>query len=96
MEMNDMDFGAALAILKEGGRVYRRAWRDKGSFLLYVDPYASDQYSVREKPNMVGTLFHHIVLKTADNAMIPWTPSQLDMLGCDWIEEAIVAEPVAE
>lgn len=79
-----MNFGEAIEALKKGKRVARSGWNGKNMFLLLIDPYINDQYTVHEKPYMVGTLQPYIAMKTADNGLVPWLASQTDMLAEDW------------
>lgn len=81
----NIDFNQALIALKVGRKVARKGWNDKGMFLLYIDPYHNDQYKVEEKhETIVGTLFPYIAIKTTDNKIVPWLPTQMDLLAEDW------------
>lgn len=82
--MKNKNFGKALKALKKGYRVRRNGWNGNGMFLVYINPYANNQYSIKEEPNMVGTLCDYIAMKTADNKLVAWFPSQSDMLSEDW------------
>lgn len=84
--LNHLDFGNALIAAKcSRVRVAREGWNGKGMFVMYIDPYNNDQYSVIEQPGMVGTLMPYYALKTADNKLIPWNASQADMDAEDWV-----------
>jgi len=88
MEMNPMNFGDALALLKDGKRVMREGWNGKDKYLMYIDPYNNDQYGIVEEETIVGTLARYIAIKNADNLLVPWAPSQTDVLFDDWYEVA--------
>lgn len=77
-------FSVALEALNSGKRVARNGWNGKGMFLLLIYPITNDQYSIIEKPGLVGTLMSYVAMKTADNGLTPWQPSQADMLSSDW------------
>jgi len=79
-----MDFGDAIRALRAGHRVARWGWNGKGMFLLLIDPYVTDQFTLAESPEIVGTLRSYIAMKTADNGLVPWLASQTDMLADDW------------
>lgn len=89
MDSNDPNFrfgfDRAIKYLKAGKKIAREGWNSKGMFLIFIDPYANNQYSVTEKPYMVGTLSSYIGMKTADNKLVPWLASQTDMLAEDWM-----------
>lgn len=83
-----MDFGKALEALKEGKKVARSGWNGKGMFLFLVQ---GSTFKVNRPPLLViypeGTeiTYHaHIDMKTADNQIVPWLASQIDMLANDW------------
>jgi hypothetical protein len=80
------DFGWALKRLEKGDKVYREGWNGKGMYLyktkcqlpyppLFNDEWKSDVFDESE----------FIVMKTADNKLIPWLASQTDILVKDWL-----------
>lgn len=84
-----MDFGTALAALKEGDKVARIGWNGKGMF-LYLVPGST--FPVNRKPLLgiypegkVIDYRAHIDMKTADGSCVPWVASQTDLLADDWI-----------
>lgn len=68
-----MDFGAALAVLRQGGRVARSGWNGKGMWLELQVP---DEYSKMTLP--------YVFMFTADKHLVPWLASQTDVLAFDW------------
>jgi hypothetical protein len=83
-----MDFGKALAALKEGKRVAREGWNGKGMFLFLV---AGSNFVVNREPllSIMGegtmvTYRPHIDMKDAEGKVVPWLASQTDMLAEDW------------
>lgn len=82
--MKNLNFSVALEALKKGKRVRRNGWNGNNMFLIYIDPYSNDQYSVVEKPFMIGTLCPYVGLKTSDNKIVAWVCSQNDLLSEDW------------
>jgi hypothetical protein len=85
-----MNFGDALAALKQGSRVARHGWNGKGMFLYYVPAAA---YPAKRNTNgtMIGMFPDDMVpygaylaMKTAQNNVVPWLASQTDVLAEDW------------
>lgn len=83
-----MNFGSALASLKDGNKVSRAGWNGKGMFLFLVQ---GSTFKVN-RPPLLGiypegtevTYSPHIDMKTADNKIVPWLASQTDVLAEDW------------
>ena len=72
-----LSFGHAIYALKQGERVARAGWNDKGMWL----------YRVNGNSNFSDVTFEHLpffAMKTADNKCVPWLASQTDMLADDW------------
>jgi hypothetical protein len=85
-----MNFGDALAALKEGKRVARHGWNGKGMFLFLVP---GSRFTVNRAPLLgiypEGTEINyhaHIDMKTAQDTVVPWLASQTDVLAEDWTE----------
>lgn len=83
-----MNFGDALAALKEGNRVARHGWNGKGMFLFLVP---GSTFEVNRPPLLgiypEGTVINyhpHIDMKTAQDTVVPWLASQTDVLAEDW------------
>jgi len=84
-----MDFGAALTVLKAGGRVTRAAW-DGGAFLYLV---SGSTFQVSRPPLLgiygEGTQIRyrpHIDIRASDGTCSPWQPSQDALMAEDWAE----------
>jgi Protein of unknown function (DUF2829). len=87
------DFGYAIKELKEGFKVRRQGWNGKGMFLTLLKPQVliakSENGRVGEKEYLVPEdikfeLQKTIYLKTIQDTIVPWAPSQTDMLATDW------------
>ena len=83
------NFSVALAWLREGQKVARLGWNGKGMFLFLVD---GSTFKVNRPPLLgiypEGTTVHyhpHIDMRTADGTVVPWVPSQTDLLAADWV-----------
>lgn len=71
--MDSLDFGTALAALKEGKSVTRAGWNGKGMFLTLQVP---DENSKMKRP--------YIFITPDADHVVPWVASQADMLAIDW------------
>lgn len=67
------NFGWALDSLWQGKRVFRSGWNGQGMYLMLQMP---DVGSKMTAP--------YIYIKTVDNKLVPWVPSQTDLLADDW------------
>lgn len=75
--MEVMDFGEALAALKQGKRVSRRGW---------IGP---DQWIKLQRPDGQSKMgLPYIFIRTVTNHFVPWVASHVDMLSADWFELA--------
>ena len=88
--MNAMNFGHAIAMLKEGHAVARAGWNGKGMF-LYLVPAPEQGYPAQTGVAKAffgeGSLVPYgayIAMKTADGTVVPWLASQTDVLADDW------------
>lgn len=85
-----MNFGKAIEELKLGNKVSRQGWNGKGMFLSLAYPSRADgsksaTIEFNHKFENVETyLENFIVMKTADNKLVPWLASQTDVLAEDW------------
>jgi len=85
-----MNFGEAIAALKEGKKVSRTGWNGKGMFLILVDGTKEAKlndgtpYQKALGSNIVN-INPHIDMYTATGEFQPgWLASQTDMLAEDW------------
>lgn len=83
---DEMNFGEALAHLKEGGKATREKWRSaarktEGDVewirLVELEETSDFDYGMENKP--------YLELKTSDDKLIPWVATQDDLLAEDWI-----------
>lgn len=63
----------ALAALKSGAKISRENWNGKGMWLALQVP---DENSKMRRP--------YIYMKPVDDALVPWVPTQSDLLADDW------------
>lgn len=77
-----MDFGKALNVLRNGGKVYRRGWNGKGIYIVLQRP---DDMSKMTLPYIyIETTFLDTDNPAAPKGRVPWLASQTDMLAEDW------------
>jgi hypothetical protein len=86
-----MDFGAALAALKDGQRVARESWNGKGMFVAYQPGYpdgiainAINAAATGIAQGTVCSFRAYLMMKAADDTFVPWVASQTDLLAEDW------------
>lgn len=83
-----MNFSWALDALKHGKKVARSGWNGKGLFVFLVP---GSTFLVNRPPLLgiypEGTTIKyraHLDIKSADGQIVPWAPSQTDVLADDW------------
>ena len=77
-----MNFGQVLEELKEGKKVSRKGWNGKGMWLCLIN---HEEYNI--SAGLVSGKLKRapfIAMKTADDSIVPWFPSQTDLLAEDW------------
>lgn len=69
-----MDFGAALNAMREDDqRLTRRGWNGEGQWVTLHWP---DEHSKMRRP--------YFYISPVDGGLVPWMPSQTDLLATDW------------
>ncbi len=82
---NKLSFGDALYFVKQGKRIARAGWNGANQFVVYVNPYLNNQFTIIEKPGLLGTFAPYLALRAVNNTLNPWVPSQSDQLAEDWL-----------
>lgn len=77
-------FGEAVKYLKRGYKVTRKGWNGKGMY-LFKSPKMGCQMYEKYTGKEINDLQEFIVMKTVDDTLVPWLPSQTDVLSEDWI-----------
>lgn len=72
-----MNFGEAIAALKDGKRVARSGWNGKGMWLSLVKASEWSAPGIENRLPWIG-------METATGDFVPWLASQTDMLAEDW------------
>lgn len=67
------DFSEALNRLKSGTRVSREGWNGKGMWIALQTPDANSKMG-----------HPYLYIKSVDDKLVPWAPSQTDILAEDW------------
>lgn len=81
-------FAEVIDLLKDGKRLARKGWNGKGLFVFLVP---GSTFKVN-RPPLLGIYpegtdieYHaHVDIRSVDGKIVPWTPSQTDMLAHDW------------
>ena len=79
-----MNFGEALHELKAGRRVAREGWNGKG---IFIELQAPDENSKMTGPYIyIDTTGLQTENQASPKSLVPWLPSQTDMLSEDWVD----------
>jgi len=79
-----MNFGEAIKSLKSGNKLARVGWNGKGIFLeLQVPNEHSKMSSTYIYIDTTGLQTDNAL---APRVLVPWLPSQTDILSEDWVE----------
>jgi hypothetical protein len=80
-----LNFSEAIEAAKNGQRIQRDGWNGKGMWLQLVK---ANEWSTSIGPAAALVPRAHrlpwIALKTADDGLVPWLASQMDILADDW------------
>jgi len=85
-QIKNLNFGEAIAHLKNGYCAAREGWNGKEMWLALVKG-ATVQQSIGDCYGNNGETFpvlDAVYMKTADGSLVPWLCSQTDMLAEDW------------
>jgi hypothetical protein len=78
----NMNFGEAIASLKEGKKVARKGWNGKG---IFIELQVPDAHSKMTHPYIfIDTTGLQTNNPDAPKDRVPWLASQTDMLSEDW------------
>lgn len=77
-------FGDAIKYMKRGLRVTRKGWNGKGMY-LFKSPKVGCQMHKQYTGKDINDLQEFIVMKAADDTLVPWLASQTDVLAEDWM-----------
>lgn len=77
-------FGDAIKYLKRGLMVTRKGWNGKGMY-LFKSPKVGCQMYKQYTGKDINDLQEFIVMKAADDTLVPWLASQTDLLAEDWM-----------
>ena len=86
-----LTFEEALASLKSGAKIERAGWNGRGMFIFLQKGYPNGIPINKNTAEATGLeegtvcrFLPYIMMKTADNAFVPWLASQTDILAEDW------------
>lgn len=77
-----LSFSQALTHIKDGVKMQRTGWNGKGMFLSLIK--GRDVILQATKDHEMLPMYDFIIMKTADNKIVPWLASQTDILAEDW------------
>lgn len=77
-----MRFGEAIEAIEDGKKAMRKGWNGKG---IYIELQVPDDHSKMSRPYIyINTKGLKSDNDHAPKCLIPWSPSQTDMLARDW------------
>jgi hypothetical protein len=79
-----MDFGDALRLMAAGRKVARADWNAPWQYVMLIEA-GTPASGINGQPVQMSRF---MLLHTAQDEYVPWTVSQTDALGDDWIEAA--------
>lgn len=68
-----LNFGEALVCLKDGLKMSREGWNGRGMWIRLQRPDVNSKMTLP-----------YIYVKTVKDELVPWLPSQTDILAEDW------------
>lgn len=76
---------------EEGHRITREGWNASGQWVVYRKGYpegipvdTDTARALRVEEGTVCRFLPYMLLRTADGAFVPWTPTQSDQAAMDW------------
>lgn len=86
-----MDFSIALALAKAGFKISRKGWNGPGQYVVLQKGYpdgiainANTAEATGLNEGSIGRFLPYMMIKTVDDAFVPWLASQTDLLAEDW------------
>lgn len=86
-----VSFSLALDALRAGAKIARVGWNGKGMWLVFQKAYPQGIPINKNTAEATGIpegtvcrFLTYIMMKTADDAFVPWLASQTDILADDW------------
>ena len=74
-----MNFSDALNLIKQGFKVQRKGWNGKKMWITICNDYTPYNVDCNNYD-----ILPFIIMKTADDKLVPWLASQTDILADDW------------
>ena len=80
-----MNFGDALALLKQGKYLARDGWNGKGQYIFLIGQDSlHEMWTYTNGKNDNTPLLPFLAMVTVDSKVAPWLASQTDLLSEDW------------
>lgn len=87
-----MNFGSALAALRNGLRISRTGWNGDGMYVVFQKGYpdgiainANTAQATGIPQGTVCVFLPYLMMRTVDGSFVPWVISQTDVLADDWV-----------
>jgi len=80
----ELNFGTALNYIKAGEKVARENWNGNGQFVFLVKNGETTAVDPKNPDFGNAEKNDYLCIKTVDDKLVPWFPSQTDILADDW------------
>lgn len=99
-QLNELSFGEALELLEQGHKVTNEGWNGRDMYIVKMNGYEevrANHATARAHRIHVGakiTISPYIAMRNAEGAIVPWTPSQMDLFSKRWklLEDVTVTQ----
>ena len=88
---NNLTFGQALMLLKQGKKLTRAGWNGKDQFVVYRKGYPegiginkNTSEALGKPEGTVVKFLPYLLISTVTGDCVPWLASQTDLLAEDW------------
>lgn len=81
-----MNFSEALKAVKSGSKIARSGWNAQSQYVYHVPAaeYAAQTDIAKAEFGDMVPYNAYLAIKTVQNTVAPWLPSQTDVLANDW------------
>ena len=92
MSLVGLDFSDALRAIRQGDRVTRAGWNGKGMWITLSpgkvvkvsEMWSPANRDLARRRGGEAVVRAYLTMKTVDDEIVPWLPSQSDVLAQDW------------
>lgn len=81
MELKNLNFSYALGMLKDGKKLTRKGWNDKGIWVSVFKAYTHTRVAIQDHE---GNIHPMLIIRNVDGSFATWIPSITDLFAEDW------------